>query len=156
MKDKELNVDESRDEEVEFVTADELRRGMMAARVNRFFAERAVDGKVVMNVEDCSDPTPDEHTVLAIPTSSGVAFMVAYELRRSMVSSVSRFFSVISAAEVEFSFGVFEQKLRFIHHLVAGPDVEDVDLDAAVDRLRACVGKYLPSIMYFEEVAIYD
>lgn len=150
MKEKELNFGESRDEEVEMVTTDELRRGLVAGRVNRFFVERSVHGKVVLDTEDCY--ISQEYKVLAMPTASGVAFFVTHELRRDMVAPLSRYFSVIAKHEMEFSFAVCDQGLYIIHHLVAGPEVEDVELAAAVDRVLACFNKYLPTLRYFEEI----
>lgn len=131
----------------EIVSTEELRRNVMKARIQRFFTEHD-------HMVEVDDPWSDgELKVVATPTDSGVAFSVAVELSRSMVSSVSRYFSVISQTELEYSFSVLEQTLYFNHHLVAEPTVDDAGLAAAVERLNSCVKKHLPSLRYFEEVS---
>ena len=145
MKEKELNFGESRDEEVEMVTTEHLRKDALRARVRRFFAEH---GQAVIN-----DPYGDEELKYGVqPTECGVAFTVEYPLPGRAVERACRFLNYVNGFELAGSAFVKNQDAVFAHHVVASPDdIDDVTIADALERLKSFYLRYAVALRFIEE-----
>ena len=132
----------------EMVTSEQLRKNVLRARVQRFFAEY---GQAVIE-----DPYGDDEElkVRVQPTECGVAFTVEYSLPGRALNRARRFLHYVSSHEQAFSAYLreFDQDAVFSHHLVCTlDDLDDATIAAAIDRLNAFFCRHALAIHFIEE-----